>query len=279
MDRKGRTVKHLRKGGIAIEILIRPSAGHAAQLAAGLIADRLRDKPDLVLGCATGRTMERIYAELVHLHRHERLSFSRCRTFNLDEYVGLRSEDPRSYHAYMKDHLFEKVDIDARNTHLPDGMAEDLAREAQAYEAKIAELGGIDLQLLGLGETGHIGFNEPLSSLRSRTRDKALTPTTRKQNAEFFGGDAEKVPVRALTMGVGTILDAREIILVVTGEKKAAILAKATEGPITAMISATALQLHPNCKVIVDEVAALHLEGQEYYQWIFENEPEWRRYH
>ena len=116
--------------------------------------------------------------------------------------------------------------------------------------------GGIDVQLLGLGETGHLGFNEPLSSLRSRTREKALTPTTRAQNAEFFGGDPAQVPARALTMGVGTILDAREIILVVTGAKKAEILAKATEGPITAMISATALQLHPNCKVIVDEAAS-----------------------
>jgi glucosamine-6-phosphate deaminase len=261
-----------------VEILIRPSADHAARLAAHLIADRLRDYPDLVLGCATGRTMERIYAELVRLHRTERLSFARCRTFNLDEYVGLEPDDPRSYHAYMKTHLFQRVDIDPRNTHLPDGMAEDLTEETQRYEAKIAELGGIDLQLLGLGETGHIGFNEPLSSLRSRTRDKALTPTTRRQNAEFFGGDPEKVPPRALTMGVGTILDARDVILVVTGAKKAEILAKATEGPITAMVSATALQLHPNCKVVVDEAAAQQLEGQEYYRWIFENEPEWQRY-
>jgi glucosamine-6-phosphate deaminase len=262
-----------------VELLIRPSADHAARLAAHLIAQRLRAKADLVLGCATGRTMERIYAELVHLHRTESLAFARCRTFNLDEYVGLEHSDPRSYHAYMKEHLFEKVDVDRSNTHLPDGMAEDLMREAKRYEAKIVELGGIDVQLLGLGETGHIGFNEPLSSLRSRTRDKTLTPTTRKQNAPFFDGDPEKVPARALTMGVGTILDAREIILVVTGANKAAILAKATEGPITAMISATALQLHPDCKVIVDEAAAQHLEGQEYYRWIFENEPEWQKYH
>ena len=262
-----------------MELLIRPTADHAARLAAHLIAERLRAKPALVFGCATGRTMERIYAELAHLHRTESLTFARCRTFNLDEYVGLEHGDPRSYHAYMEDHLFGKVDLDPSNTRLPDGMAADLTQEAQQYEAEIAEVGGIDVQLLGLGETGHIGFNEPLSSLRSRTRDKALTPTTRKQNAEFFGGDPERVPARALTMGVGTILDAREIILVVTGAKKAAILAKATEGPITAMISATALQLHPNCKVIVDEAAAQQLEGQDYYRWVFKNEPEWQKYH
>lgn len=192
-----------------MELLIRPSAEHAAQLAAYLIAERLRAKPDLVLGCATGRTMERIYAELVSLHQSKNLEFSHCRTFNLDEYVGLKPDDPRSYHAYMQEHLFGKVDINFSNTHLPNGMAMDLTQEARRFEAKIAQLGGIDVQLLGLGETGHIGFNEPLSSLRSRTRDKALTPTTRKQNASFFGGDPENVPSRALTMGVGTILDAR----------------------------------------------------------------------
>lgn len=260
-----------------MEILIRPTAEHAARLAARLVADRLRAKPDLVLGCATGRTMERIYAELVRAHREGGLSFAGCRTFNLDEYVGLAPDDPRSYHAYMKAHLFGHVDIDLRNTSLPDGTAADLGVEARRYEADIAAAGGVDLQLLGLGETGHIGFNEPLSSLRSRTRAKALTPTTRQQNAAFFGGP-ERVPERALTMGVGTILDALEVILVVTGGAKAEILVKATEGPITATVSATALQLHPNCKVIVDEAAAGRLTGCDYYRWLFENEPEWEAY-
>lgn len=260
-----------------MELLIRPTAEHAARLAARIVADRLRAKPDLVLGCATGRTMERIYAELVRAHRNEGLTFARCRTFNLDEYVGLAPDDPRSYHAYMNEHLFSNVDIGPRNTFLPDGTAADLGAEARRYEAKIAELGGVDLQLLGLGETGHIGFNEPLSSLRSRTREKALTPTTRQQNAAFFGGP-ERVPERALTMGVGTILDAREIVLVVTGAAKAAVLAKAAEGPITAMVSATALQLHPNCKVVVDEAASERLEGRDYYRWLYDHEPEWGDY-
>ena len=260
-----------------MELIIRPTAEHAARLCARLVADRLRAKPDLVLGCATGRTMERIYAELVRAHEAGGLDFSGCRTFNLDEYVGLSPEDPRSYHAYMLERLFRRVNLSPRNTFLPSGTAPDLAAEARRYEAQIAELGGIDLQLLGLGKTGHIGFNEPLSSLRSRTREKVLTPTTREQNAAFFGSP-ERVPERALTMGVGTILDAREVVLVVTGGGKADVLARATEGPITAMISATALQLHPNCKVIADEAAAERLSGREYYRWLFEHEPEWEPY-
>jgi glucosamine-6-phosphate deaminase len=259
-----------------MEIVIQPTARDAAILAARLIAHCLRAKPKLVLGCATGRTMESIYEMLVQLHR-EGLDFSECRTFNLDEYVGLAPEDERSYHYYMRQHLFDNVNIKVENTHLPNGVAPDLKFEARRYETVIAEAGGIDLQLLGLGETGHIGFNEPLSALMSRTRDKALAPLTLQQNAQFFGG-ADKVPKQALTMGVGTILEAREILMVVTGKRKASILARATEGPITAMISATALQLHGNCKVIVDEDAATELQGKAYYRWIFENEPDWQKF-
>jgi len=260
-----------------MELLIQASKEKAVDLAAKLIANRLSQKPDLVLGCATGRTMESIYVHLVDLHKNTGLDFANCRTFNLDEYVGLAAHDQRSYHFYMRERLFDQVNIDLKNTYLLNGVADDLKQEAEAYEQRIQDLGGIDLQLLGLGETGHIGFNEPLSSLRSRTREKALAPLTQEQNAAFFGG-ADKVPKRALTMGVGSILDAKEIIMVVTGEKKAEILAKATEGPVTAMISATALQLHENCKVIVDEAAATHLQGHEYYRWIYENEPEWQDY-
>ncbi len=259
-----------------MEILIQESATDATNLATWLIAERLRAKPNLVLGCATGRTMEAIYAQLVKLHQEEGLDFSQCSTFNLDEYVGLRADDERSYHHYMRQHLFSKVNIKIENTHLPNGAAPDLKVEAKRYETAISAAGGIDLQLLGLGESGHIGFNEPLSALMSRTRDKALAPLTLRQNAEFFGG-AEHVPKCALTMGVGTILEAKEILMMVTGKKKAEILAKATEGPITAMISATALQLHSNCKVIVDEEAASLLKGQAYYRWIFEHEPEWQK--
>jgi glucosamine-6-phosphate deaminase len=178
----------------------------------------------------------------------------------------------------MNHHLFSRVNIDLANTHVPDGMATDLRAAAAHYEQLIQEAGGIDVQLLGIGEAGHIGFNEPLSALMSRTRDKALMPLTRQQNAEMFGGDPDKVPKRAVTMGVGTILDARELLLLATGRAKASILAKAVEGPITAMISASAIQLHPNCKVIVDEDAARELKERQYYDWIFQNEPEWQEF-
>lgn len=261
-----------------MEIVIRPDEAAVHRLAASLIAARLRAKPDLVLGCATGRTMEGIYDRLAALHHEDDLDFSAVRTFNLDEYVGLDPSDPNSYHTYMRERLFDRVNVDPANTHLPNGVADDLAAEAARYESAIRGVGGIDLQLLGLGQTGHIGFNEPLSALMSRTRDKALTPETREQNAELFGGDPEHVPPRALTMGVGTILDAREVVLIATGERKAEILAKATEGPVTSMISATALQLHPNCKAIVDEAAAQRLAGTTYYRWIFEHEPDWAPY-
>lgn len=221
--------------------------------------------------------MERVYRNLVRMHREEGLDFSLCRTFNLDEYVGLFPTDPNSYRHYMNRHLFDQVNIDPRNTHLPNGLAEDLEAECRHYEALIQRFGGIDLQLLGIGKAGHIGFNEPLSALRSRTRVKALTPTTLKQNAPFFGGE-DKMPRRAITMGVGTIIEARRCILLATGDSKARVLAQAVEGPITSMVSASALQLHPRCTVVVDEEAAALLQEKDYYRWIFENEPEWQEY-
>ena len=261
-----------------MEVIIQASADKAAELCAALIVQRLRQTPELILGLATGRTMERVYRRLVQLHRQTGLDFSRCRSFNLDEYIGLPAEDPNSYRFYMNQHLFRQVNIALANTHIPDGMAADLRAEAARYENLIRELGGIDLQLLGIGEAGHIGFNEPLSALLSRTRDKTLTPTTRRQNAAMFGGDPAQVPSRAMTMGVGTILDARELLVLVIGAAKANILARAVEGPITAMVSASAIQLHPNCKVIVDEDAARELQGRDYYAWVFQNEPEWAEF-
>ena len=261
-----------------MEVVVRSDAAAAAQLVARLIAARLRAKPDLVLGLATGRTMERVYDQLAAMRRDTGLDFSRCRTFNLDEYIGLPAADEHSYRHYMDRHLFSRVNVAPGNTQIPDGIAMDLPAEAARYERLIREAGGIDLQLLGIGEAGHIGFNEPLSALMSRTREKALTPVTRQQNAAMFGGDADRVPARALTMGVGTILEARELILLATGRAKAAILARAVEGPITAMISASALQLHPNCKIVVDEDAARDLTQREYYEWVFQNEPEWQDY-
>jgi glucosamine-6-phosphate deaminase len=220
--------------------------------------------------------MEGLYEYLVDEHRRG-LDFSLCRTFNLDEYVGLPPEDPNSYRSYMNRHLFSRVNVDVRNTHVPNGMAADLDRECADYEAAIRRHGGIDLQLLGLGRAGHIGFNEPLSALRSITRVKALTPETIAQNSPLFG--STPMPRRAITMGVGTILESKKLIMLVTGSEKAAVLHKAVEGPITSMVTASALQLHPQCVVVVDEDAAARLQEKDYYRWIFENEPEWEEFH
>jgi len=247
----------------------------SAEVAKMVFAQIVR-KPDSVLGLATGSTPLGVYSLLAEYHARG-TDFSRLTTFNLDEYVGLAPDHPQSYHWYMRENFFSKVNIKPDRIFIPNGMAEDLEAECLRYDELIKQAGGIDLQLLGIGKAGHIGFNEPLSALRSRTRVKALTPTTLKQNAPFFGGE-NKMPRRAITMGVGTIIEARRCILLATGESKARVLAQAVEGPITSMVSASALQLHPRCTVVVDEEAAAFLQEKDYYRWIFENEPEWQEY-
>lgn len=260
-----------------MEVIIRPTTKAAINLSAAIIADAVRAQPDITLGLATGRTMESLYGELARMHKEEGLDFSLASSFNLDEYIGIPATDINSYRYYMNHHLFTKINIDIRNTHLPDGMAADTTAEGAAYERAIAGCGGLDIQLLGIGRTGHIGFNEPLSSFGSKTRAKALTPVTIAQNAPLFD-DPAKMPKRAMTMGVSTILGARKIILLATGAEKAEIIAKAVEGPVTSMISASALQLHPNTVVILDEAAASKLQGKDYYNFVFLNEPEWKPY-
>jgi len=200
----------------AVEVIIQSTPAAAAELLAKLIAHDLRANPRLVLGLATGRTMESVYDRLARMHRESGLSFAGTRTFNLDEYVGLPGSDPHSYRHYMQEHLFRHVDVDLRNTHLPHGDAPDLDAECRRYEELIKQCGGIDLQLLGIGQTGHIGFNEPLSALHSRTRVKALAPLTIAQNSPLFA-DPSKMPRRAITMGVGTILEARRVVLLAMG--------------------------------------------------------------
>lgn len=260
-----------------MEVIIQKDEHAAAYLTAQVIASALRKKPHLVLGLATGRTMALVYPVLVDLYKNHGLDFSLCRTFNLDEYVGIPSDGKNSYRSYMKKNLFNKVNIDIRNTHVPHGMAEDLEEECNRYDNLTQECGGIDLQLLGIGRAGHIGFNEPLSALKSRTRVKALTPETMEQNRPLFD-NPDEMPRRAITMGVGTILESKRCLMLVTGFKKAEILKKAVEGPITSMVTASALQLHPHCTVICDEEAAELLDGKNHYRWIFENEPEWAQY-
>ncbi len=212
-----------------MDVIIQSNAEMAAHAVADLIARALSAKPDLVLGLATGCTMESVYDQLVRKHQEEGLDFSRCRTFNLDEYVGLAADDPCSYHYFMRRRFFDGVNIDRRNTYLPDGMAGDLETECVSYERLIAANGGIDLQVLGIGLNGHLGFNEPLSAFRSRTRVQTLSRVTRSQNAPLFP-KPRLVPQRAITMGVGTILEARHCLLLATGLDKADIVARAIEG-------------------------------------------------
>ena len=250
-----------------MKVIIRPDSASSAELAARMIADALRKKPSLVLGLATGRTMERVYALLSKMHRNENLDFSGCRTFNLDEYAGISPDSPNSYRHYMKLHLFSKVNIDPKNTRLPVCSDDDTYAAGAEYEALIRKAGGIDFQLLGIGANGHIGFNEPLTALTSRTHMAVLAPHTIADNSPLFG-DSEPMPSRAMTMGIGTILESRECILVATGSSKAEALAKAVEGPVSSMVPASALQFHPNCTIVADSQAAGRLEGGEYYRHI-----------
>jgi glucosamine-6-phosphate deaminase len=259
-----------------MEIVIQSTADTACRFVAELIASQIRSKPATVLGLATGRTMESVYEQLVQMHRKGALDFSDCRTFNLDEYVGLPGDDVHSYRHYMDQHLFRAVNIDLRNTHLPDGAAADLDAECEKYERLIVDAGGIDVQLLGIGNSGHIGFNEPLSAFRSRTRVVALAPATIEQNAPLFGG-REKMPRRAITMGVGTILDCRRCILLATGDDKAEIIARAVEGPLTSMVPASALQVHSNCTIVLDDAAASRLAKSNYSNSIYANGSGWQR--
>ena len=244
-----------------MEIIIQPTAQTAARTVAALIAQSLVAQPDLVLGLASGRTMEPVYDELIRMRQDEGLDFSRCRTFNLDEYIGLPANDPRSFHYFMRQRFFDHVNIQSSHTHLPDGMASDLEAECGNYEKLIAANGGIALQLLGIGLNGHIGFNEPQSTLDSRTRVQELSPLTRAQNVSLFPS-LEDVPRQAITVGIGTILDARRCVLLATGLGKAKIVSKAIEGPLTTAIAATALQLHANCTVVLDEAAASGLKDK-----------------
>jgi glucosamine-6-phosphate deaminase len=260
-----------------MEIIIQPTAETASIIAARTIAHLIRERPDAVLGLATGNTPLATYRELIRLHKEEGLDFSGVATFNLDEYVGLPPEHPHSYHTFMRENLFRHINILPERTHIPNGMAPDVPRECARYEEAIRGAGGIDLQLLGIGTDGHIGFNEQTSSLASRTRIKTLTEQTRRDNAYFFGGDVAKVPMHCVTMGVGTIMEAKSVLLLAFGANKANAIAEACEGPITAMNPASILQMHPVAKTIIDDAASAKLRKRDYYRYVFENKPAWQR--
>jgi len=256
-----------------MEIIIQPTAEAATSIAARIIARLLREKPNAVLGLATGSTPVLLYRELIAM----KLDWRQVTTFNLDEYVGLDAAHPQSYHSFMWENLFRHINIAKKNIHIPDGMTKDIPKFCATYEKQIKAAGGIDLQVLGIGTDGHIGFNEPTSSLASRTRIKTLTQQTRKDNARFFGSE-DAVPHHVITMGIGTIMEARQNLLLAFGKGKARAIAEAVEGPITAMSPASILQMHPVAKLCLDQGAASRLKRANYYQWVYDNKPGWQQF-
>lgn len=248
-----------------MKVLIHPDPARAVDCTAGLITTRLQRQPDAVLGLATGGTMEAVYARLIDTYRRGEVSFRQARSFNLDEYVGVAPDHPASYWHYMRAQLFDHIDMPKGAARLPRGDAPNPEAEAETYERAIAAAGDIGLQLLGLGANGHIGFNEPTSSLASLTRVKTLTRSTREANARFFD-DPAQVPRLAITMGIGTILRADEVVLLASGTGKADAVRAMIEGPLSAACPASALQLHRKATVVLDAAAASKLALRDYYQ-------------
>ncbi|MEM2929536.1 MAG: glucosamine-6-phosphate deaminase [Thermoproteota archaeon] len=250
-----------------MRVIITKGYEEMSRRAAKIIAEQLRRKPNSVLGLATGSTPLGTYKELIRMYREEGLDFSKAVTFNLDEYYGLAPNHPQSYHYFMFENLFNHINISHRNIHIPDGLAKDVKAFCQKYEEEIKKTGGIDLQLLGIGRDGHIAFNEPGSPLFGRTTLVALAEETIKDNARFFESETE-VPRLAITMGCGTIMEARKIILLANGEGKADAVAATIEGPITSQITASILQMHPDTVIIIDEAAAAKLRRKDYYRHV-----------
>lgn len=259
-----------------MEVIIKATAEEVSKEAGALFRRQLRERPASVLGLATGSTPLGLYRELIELAGRGEIDLSSVTTFNLDEYCGLAGDHPCSYRYYMQQNLFAHVSIAAEKIHLPDGLAPDIPAHCAEYERKIQALGGIDLQLLGLGSDGHIGFNEPSSSLCSRTRIKTLTERTIADNVACFGSEAE-MPRHVITMGVGTIMESHQCLVLALGAKKAEAVAATVEGPITANVPASILQMHPRCVLILDEPAAAQLGRRSYYDWVYQNKPAWQQ--
>ncbi|WP_168582888.1 glucosamine-6-phosphate deaminase [Gephyromycinifex aptenodytis] len=252
-----------------MEVVICSDVAQAASRAADTVEALFSRSPDAVLGIATGSSPVGIYEELGRRVSAGRLSLAKARAFMLDEYVGLPSEHPERYQNVILRDFVAKVDIDADNVHGPDGLAEDLDAACAAYERAIVEAGGVDLQILGVGTDGHIAFNEPGSSLASRTRIKCLTRQTRQDNARFFGGDVDQVPLHCLTQGIATIMAARHLVLIASGEAKAEAIRQVVEGSVSAMWPGTILQMHPHVTVFVDKAAASQLTLADYFNDVY----------
>jgi glucosamine-6-phosphate deaminase len=258
-----------------MEVIILPTAAEASEVAARLVARQVREKPSSVLGLATGSTPCKLYQLLARMHREDGLDFSKATTFNLDEYVNLDPTHPASYHQFMEENFFSHVNVRRESVHIPNGMVADVPAHCADYERAIRKAGGIDLQILGLGSDGHLGFNEPGSSLASRTRIKTLTERTRSDNARFFTG-AQEVPHHVITMGLGTIMESRMCLLLAFGKAKAEAVAASVEGPVTASVPGSLLQFHPQAKVLLDAESASSLTRAEYYQGVYQNKPSWQ---
>ncbi|QAY70409.1 glucosamine-6-phosphate deaminase [Xylanimonas protaetiae] len=258
-----------------MEVVIAP-AEELALLAAGHVDALLRRRPDAVIGLATGSSPLKVYDELARRHAEDGLSFARARGFMLDEYVGLPADHPERYRTVIEKEIASRVGWAPEQVQGPDGLADDLPAACAAYEAAIAAAGGVDVQILGIGTDGHIAFNEPGSSLASRTRIKTLTRQTREDNARFFGGDVAKVPTHCLTQGLGTIMDARHLVLLATGRQKAEAVHQLVEGPVSAMWPATIMQMHPHATVLIDDAAAGRLQLADYYREAYQSKPGWQ---
>jgi glucosamine-6-phosphate deaminase len=243
-----------------VKVRVFRTPDRAAEALARVVAEALQRDPSLVLGLPTGRTPIPFYRELGVLSRAGRVDFSRATTFNLDEFIGVAASDPGSYRAFMQRHLFQHVNLQPGRIHFLNGVAANTAAECRRYERLIRRAGGIDLQLLGLGANGHVGFNEPARALQGRTHRTRLRPATRRANAPLFGHRLSRVPREALSMGMATILGARRIVLIATGAAKASCVKRMVEGAITATVPASLLQLHPNTEVWLDRAAATKLE-------------------
>ncbi|KAF2429159.1 glucosamine-6-phosphate isomerase [Tothia fuscella] len=258
-----------------MRVIIRKDAPEASVYVASYIIERIKafrptpSKP-FVLGLPTGSSPELVYKHLVQAYKNGEISFQNVITFNMDEYVNLPPTHPESYHSFMYKHFFSHIDINPSNVHILDGNAPDLARECVMYEEKIRRCGGIELFLGGIGSDGHIAFNEPGSSLNSRTRVKTLAYETVVANSRFFDDDVEKVPKMALTVGVATVLDAREVVIIVTGNHKAAALQQSLEQGVSAMCPFSALQLHERALIVADDPATIELKVKtvNYYKSI-----------
>ncbi|OEJ29389.1 glucosamine-6-phosphate deaminase [Streptomyces agglomeratus] len=259
-----------------MEVVIVPDARTGGELIAAAIGRLLSHKPDALLGVATGSSPLPIYEALTAKVRAGEADPSRARICQLDEYVGLPPGHPESYRSVVLREVVEPLGLTESSFMGPDGSAEDIEGACAAYDRALGEAGGVDLQLLGIGTDGHIGFNEPCSSLASRTRIKTLTEQTRVDNARFFDNDIDQVPHHVITQGIGTILEARHLVLLATGEGKAEAVAQTVEGPVAALVPASALQLHPHATVVVDEAAASKLKLADYFRATYAAKPAWQ---